>query len=1152
MAQFKKFPSKQDQSDASVDDQKMIQYINLKLLALNSSIYEGGGHSEFIELAKPLLANHMEKFRRFSDVLSPSAARIQNFLNDYLSDVVDGKDIQLPDHSFILDREGVARVLSLPPGEHHFNSDIVSSYRVKQGVLHNPKADKRTTKGVFHVCEGGLPIAADKKAVPKVTFAYLLESALHPPHEIMKLPFTANQEKEAAVFVSLFLRPTVVPEVPGVIKEKSMEIRFFAPGNLVSNLDFVESIFGNAGDPHLPENDAALDLDGWTGHTGCVILAPHLLKLRKKDVGLPHYDQATERQRADDMCYKDEHELYNGGTPFKVTCRDRRGVMVTLIADNYFGYCKKEVKTQISYSANLFGLAEEEHAGGAIVFPSYKLGDEYRFDQYPEWNTKKFADLKARCASFIDFKPEGYGVDKNYADIIYVPENTHFDLIKQLATWEHNNKKHQIKLLLQNTYVSPSGYKVRMEKGEFSLSWNLVGTVPEGTLCHKPCTVSGGGKSEISKSIRDAMVQGSIFVTDYQKDMDYVDEIINYDFRNRFADANRHVDDTRSILDERRSLGSVIKLLTPSDQYTKEYSAWIAAIPDHIKEIVFTVKRLYDPSWGKNWREHFRVDRVNGVLGHELKYKNKKLVSNYLRVGKDEEKAWRTFKLRDDFHSADKVQVEDDITASITIPSSQLNFKNPEYHNPSVKILTNCERHLFQRPDDCIHKGYDKQAEYDLVSNSVFLSNFEPLQEEDVKNIQDDIVGYSAYTKPVRELIESFLNDAGSKYLSLPSEPRIVNGKPTENPRYLQPRPDLVNHRETYLASVGTRLCREVPDEEHVYFPVNAILTGRRNNPEDVKNNVPPFAVYNPIHYQELPELFIDFICSITGKSPSTTGFGSEGALTKGPFNALLPSIDLNNAFLSFILTKNDVFSSVAGYLGPKYRVDHDISLLIPEVWSRMKVQERDPRWLIENAYLEKLEDYEVNGRLVEASLLGYRITLKFVHHFMGRIFNNPNDLFSEEMLRPERQNPEVFAKSIHNLVATQKTVSENYFKDGSLEQLCPPLQALIYIMRDGKYQGKGRNHPQIRAMFEREAVLGSDWYRKRLEAKQVRDINDWQGRVAYLEQFLAMKNFNDTSKRLGVKERLEMARKTLGKVSDAAYLKRLEGTIGLDLASLK
>jgi hypothetical protein len=27
-------------------------------------------------------------------------------------------------------------------------------------------------------------------------------------------------------------------------------------------------------------------------------------------------------------------------------------------------------------------------------------------------------------------------------------------------------------------------------------------------------------------------------------------------------------------------------------------------------------------------------------------------------------------------------------------------------------------------------------------------------------------------------------------------------------------------------------------------------------------------SVYSPIHYQELPELFMDFICSLTGKSP--------------------------------------------------------------------------------------------------------------------------------------------------------------------------------------------------------------------------------------------------------------------------------------------
>ena len=81
--------------------------------------------------------------------------------------------------------------------------------------------------------------------------------------------------------VSLLMRPMVCPEVKGLVSKKSLEVRFFAPGSLVSNLDFVESIFGNAGDPNLAQNDAALDTEHWTGHTGCIILAPHLKTLKK-------------------------------------------------------------------------------------------------------------------------------------------------------------------------------------------------------------------------------------------------------------------------------------------------------------------------------------------------------------------------------------------------------------------------------------------------------------------------------------------------------------------------------------------------------------------------------------------------------------------------------------------------------------------------------------------------------------------------------------------------------------------------------------------------------------------------------------------------------------------------------------------------------
>ena len=117
----------------------------------------------------------------------------------------------------------------------------------------------------------------------------MLEKALNPPNELQEIPFTSNQEKKARGFVSLLLRPLVCPEVPGVISEKNMEVRFFVPGNLVANLDFVESIFGNAGDPMLPEHDSSLDPEHWTGHSGCVILATHLTKLTQKEVGLPNY-----------------------------------------------------------------------------------------------------------------------------------------------------------------------------------------------------------------------------------------------------------------------------------------------------------------------------------------------------------------------------------------------------------------------------------------------------------------------------------------------------------------------------------------------------------------------------------------------------------------------------------------------------------------------------------------------------------------------------------------------------------------------------------------------------------------------------------------------------------------------------------------------
>ncbi|RZV55079.1 MAG: hypothetical protein EX254_11305, partial [Flavobacteriaceae bacterium] len=226
-----------DIESRTLDEAKIIQYIYLKLAALGFETNAESEVSEFLDIAKPLLNNYKEKSRLLSSYLSPIGSRIQGYLENLLEDVPDSGNISLPEHPFLLDRHGLARILSLPPDSDSYETDIVKSYRTPQGILHNPKEDRRTTKGVFHVCEGGLPVPHDKKRVPKVTFARLLAKALDPPDELLTLPFTANQEEQAKLFVGLLLRPIVVPEVPGVLKEKSMEIRFFAPGSLVSNLD---------------------------------------------------------------------------------------------------------------------------------------------------------------------------------------------------------------------------------------------------------------------------------------------------------------------------------------------------------------------------------------------------------------------------------------------------------------------------------------------------------------------------------------------------------------------------------------------------------------------------------------------------------------------------------------------------------------------------------------------------------------------------------------------------------------------------------------------------------------------------------------------------------------------------------------------------
>ena len=101
--------------------------------------------------------------------------------------------------------------------------------------------------------------------------------------------------------------------------------------------------------------------------------------------------------------------------------------------------------------------------------------------------------------------------------------------------------------------------------------------------------------------------------------------------------------------------------------------------------------------------------------------------------------------------------------------------------------------------------------------------------------------------------------------------------------------------------------------------------------------------------------------------------------------------------------------------------------------------------------------------------------------------------------------------------------------------------------MATGKYNGKTVDAPEIRNMFNRDDLLASDWYKKRLTVKQERDVILWSGHVRYLETFLKLQSHQDVSETLDIEARLEAAKDKLQQVGSSDYLTQLVGTLGAD-----
>jgi phosphoenolpyruvate carboxykinase (diphosphate) len=177
---------------------------------------------------------------------------------------------------------------------------------------------------------------------------------------------------------------------------------------------------------------------------------------------------------------------------------------------------------------------------------------------------------------------------------------------------------------------------------------------------------------------------------------------------------------------------------------------------------------------------------------------------------------------------------------------------------------------------------------------------------------------------------------------------------------------------------------------------------------------------------------------------------------------------------------------------------------------------------------------------------LGYRITERFVHTNFGKVFDYPTAVFDEAMLKPETQDLASFVDGVNNVYEAQQRVAQIYFQDGSINDACPPLKALIHIMANGSFEGKTVNDPEIRSMFTRDYLMQSDWYQERLKIKQQRDCLLWQKHRDYILRRIGETEQTDSFNQV-LTHKLRATERMLAEVAHPTYLEGLQGTLGAD-----
>ena len=151
-----------------------------------------------------------------------------------------------------------------------------------------------------------------------------------------------------------------------------------------------------------------------------------------------------------------------------------------------------------------------------------------------------------------------------------------------------------------------------------------------------------------------------------------------------------------------------------------------------------------------------------------------------------------------------------------------------------------------------------------------------------------------------------------------------------------------------------------------------------------------------------------------------------------------------------------------------------------------------------------------------------------------------------EARLQPETQDLASFIDGVDNVYEAQQRVAQIYFQDGSINDACPPLKALIHIMANGDFEGKTVNDPAIRSMFTRDYLLQSNWYQERLIIKQQRDCMLWQQHRDYILQRLGETDQKDAIYQ-ELTQKCAATEQMLAEVSHPSYLESLQGTLGAD-----